>query len=426
MKKKVLVSAYACEPGRGSEPGVGWNLVRELSSSYNLTVVTRLNNRETITACKEEWVSGINWIFIDPPKKLTFWKRGGRGVQLFYILWQFSLRRKVREMMKREDFDLFHHLTFGKYWVPSGLANLGVPMIFGPVGGGETTPLSLARSLSGWAKFSERARSWLKWVIQHSPGVKGLYSSVDLNIAATQQTALALQKISSSAVRVLPQSGIGQGDLANLKVPSGGPSEKVTPSDTLKLISACRLIYWKGVDLAIRAVGRALQQGAKVELTVLQEGPEKERLQSLVIELGLSESVKFTGRLPSLEDVYTKIQEADVLIHPAYHEAFGQSCLESLALGIPVLCLDWGGPGVIVDESTGIKVQPTTYSGTVESLAEAILEFPHSLREGGFSAELCKKRAFEEFSWRKLADSIELAYEDVCSLDDDFPSSRRS
>ena len=47
---KVLVSAYACEPGKGSEPGVGWQWVRQIARFHDTWVITRANNREKIEA----------------------------------------------------------------------------------------------------------------------------------------------------------------------------------------------------------------------------------------------------------------------------------------------------------------------------------------------------------------------------------------
>jgi hypothetical protein len=46
----VLLSAYACEPGRGSEPAVGWNTAVELASHHEVWVLTRANNRPQIEA----------------------------------------------------------------------------------------------------------------------------------------------------------------------------------------------------------------------------------------------------------------------------------------------------------------------------------------------------------------------------------------
>jgi glycosyltransferase involved in cell wall biosynthesis len=84
-----------------------------------------------------------------------------------------------------------------------------------------------------------------------------------------------------------------------------------------------------------------------------------------------------------------------------------------MALGIPVICLDWGGPGVIVDEATGIKVVPSTYAGTVTGLADAIGLMAANIADGKISEISCKERAFEVFSWACLATSISDMYEEI-------------
>jgi hypothetical protein len=134
---RVLLIAYACEPERGSEPGVGWNLAIELANRHELWVLTRANNREVIEAASRDGLPEIHWVYHDLPSWARWWKRGHRGVQLYYYLWQRSARRLVREIAVREGVELVHHVTFVKYWAPSAGPVAGKPFVWGPVGGGE-------------------------------------------------------------------------------------------------------------------------------------------------------------------------------------------------------------------------------------------------------------------------------------------------
>lgn len=403
---RILVSAYACEPGTGSEGGVGWNVVRELASRHELTVLTRANNREVILACGEGWVGKVGWEFYDPPRWLTFWKRGARGVQLFYLVWQAGVWLRARRILGTRRFDLVHHLTFGKYWVPSLLVNLGLPFVFGPVGGGESTPEPL-KSVYGWkGKLAEHGRDWVRWILRLPSPLRSCYRRIGWTLAATNQTGEALASLGVTRWSVLAQSGLAESELdrlANIEPAEPGPDGR------LRLVTACRLIHWKAVDLAIEAVHVARARGVDVSLTVLQDGPERPRLERLVAQLGLTGVVDFTGRLPGLEDVYQRIRGSDALIHPALHEAFGQACLESLALGVPVICLDWAGPGVIVDPSCGYKVAPGTKEETIAGLAEAILALAADRRRNLSEPSVVRSRA-RRFSWCRIADGIEQAY----------------
>jgi glycosyltransferase involved in cell wall biosynthesis len=177
----------------------------------------------------------------------------------------------------------------------------------------------------------------------------------------------------------------------------------------VRLVSACRLIHWKAVDLTIDAVALAVSKDIAVELDVYEMGPEMGRLQKRVSELGLQKLVRFHGRVPRLEEVYEAISNAHALVHPAMHEAFGQVCLESLALGTPVICLNWAGPGEIVPKSCGYPVEVGSRDEVVSGIASAIqscFEEPEEHeKKRGHTREQASK-----FSWCRVVEAIESSY----------------
>ena len=139
---KIFVSAYACEPGLGSEIGVGWHWVLEMSKYFELWVLTRESNRNRI----ESWIkehpefAGIHFIHYDLPKWARFWKKGLRGVRIYYNLWQMLTNIIVERTMKREGIKVFHHLTYGNaLWRVSSYGQRQC-FIWGPLGGLETIP----------------------------------------------------------------------------------------------------------------------------------------------------------------------------------------------------------------------------------------------------------------------------------------------
>lgn len=406
---RVLLSAYACEPGKGSEPGVGWNVARELSSKVSLCVITRANNRKLIEASHEEWIDRVRWIYWDPPTWLTFWKKGGRGVQLFYIIWQYGVKAVAREALSRQEFDIIHHLTFGKYWIPSRLAGLSRPFVFGPVGGGERSPDGLEERLSPRGRLAETAKRLATQTVGYLPGTKYLFRSAAWTFAATSQTQQALQALGVTRLSILPQSGIRPSDF-----PKFAPLPPGRYQDDLVVITAARLIHWKAIDLAIEAVAEA-SKTIPVRLIVLQDGPELAALKELARKLGVGDKVDFKGKLKRLEDVHQEISKADVLMHPALHEAFGQACLESLALGVPVICLNWGGPGLIVDSQTGFAVEPASRDLTIKRLAGALLTLSAERQAGISRRAACQTRAFECFHWENIANQIVSRYQQILS-----------
>ena len=129
---KILISAYACEPGKGSEPGVGWNNVEQAARFYHVWVMTRSNNRALIEeALAAQPMPNVHWIYLDLPHWASFWKKGQRGIHLYYSLWQILAYRKARRLHHDVGFDLAHHVTFVNYWLPIFLPLLPIPFVWG-------------------------------------------------------------------------------------------------------------------------------------------------------------------------------------------------------------------------------------------------------------------------------------------------------
>ena len=340
MSKKVLISAYACEPGMGSEGGVGWNFVRQLAGKHELWVLTRANNQGVIEADADPAVAAVNFIYIDLPLWLRFWKKGKRGHQLYYILWQIWILFATRKLRREQRFDLIHHITFGRYWIPSLLALTGGHFVFGPVGGGESTPAELAETYSKRGRKSERLRDFVRGLVRWNPLARIALKRAEVTLAATAQTAAALEKLKVPNVQVMPQSGISAAELAFFDTIQQPVSDRAP-----LLVSACRHEHWKALHLSIRAVAAVCADHPQLRYHILSGGPERSNLEALVAELGVGEQVRFLGRLPTQEDVFKEMAGARLFVHPALHEAFGQACLEALALGVPVLCMDWVVPG---------------------------------------------------------------------------------
>src|ERR1017187_3861154 len=113
---KVLLSAYACEPGRGSEPGVGWNWIAPLSRCHEVWVITRANNRPSIEAAGGS--NSARFVYCDLPRWMRWWKKGRPGILLYYYFWQFQAFLVARKLHVAVHFDIVHHVTFVKYWMP--------------------------------------------------------------------------------------------------------------------------------------------------------------------------------------------------------------------------------------------------------------------------------------------------------------------
>ncbi len=151
---KVLVSAYACEPGKGSEPEVGWNWVKQIAIRNDIWVLTRKNNQESIECeLKHNSIPNAKFIYIDLPRWMRFWKKGQHGIHLYYYLWQIYAFFKAKKLYRIIPFDLAHQVTFVCDWMPSFLALLPIPFIWGPIGS-QRVPKPLQSEI-GWKVCSK-------------------------------------------------------------------------------------------------------------------------------------------------------------------------------------------------------------------------------------------------------------------------------
>lgn len=396
VRLKILLSAYACEPGKGSEPGVGWNFARHLADHHEVWVLTRANNRQVIEdELTRNPVPGLNFIYHDLPAWSRFWKRGEKGVQLYYYLWQLAAIPVIRRRHSEIKFDLAQHITFVKYWVPSALAFLeGVTFIWGPVGGGESAPLTFWPAFGLRGILYETLRSLARRLGELDPLVRLTARRATLALATTQETASRLKRMRVQKVTIFSQLGLSEEELTAITELS-----QLIEHPT-SFISIGNLIHLKGFHLGIMAFA---QSGlSNTEYWIVGNGPERRRLEDLARRLNVADRVKFFGQLPRTEALKL-LGHSHALIHPSLHDSGGLVCLEAMAAGRPVICLDLGGPATQVTEETGFKVTAQKPDQTVAELAQAIRllgSTPDLWRQMGNHA---RQRVQQDFRWRDRA-----------------------
>jgi hypothetical protein len=243
---KVLVSAYACEPERGSESAVGWNCVQQIARFHEVWVVTRANNRHSIAkALAKKPLPNVHWIFVDLPRWARFWKSGQRGVHLYYCIWQFLTYLVARRLHQEIGFDLVHHVTFVNYWMPTFLALLPVRFVWGPVGGGESAPRGFWSSFSVRGKMYETLRDISRKIGELNPIVRLTARRAALVFSTTRETEKRLRSLGCREVEVYSQVGLSTEEVIQLL---RLPFREEPP---FRLLSGGTLLHLKGFELGI-------------------------------------------------------------------------------------------------------------------------------------------------------------------------------
>ena len=402
MALKILISAYACEPGKGSEPGIGWRWATHAAElGHEVWVVTRRNNRGLI---EEEMhrraAQTLNFYYYDLPPWARWWKKGGRGVNIYYLLWQWGAYRSVKRRPDLPAFDWVHHITFGVHRHPTFMGRLGVPLVVGPVGGAEQTPMRLRANFPLSGKLKELLRDTANRLLLWSPPVQSTYRKATIILCKTRETLAAIPKGARSRARVYLEVGIDPDEIII------GPPARAERDDRINVLYVGRMVYWKGPDLALEAFARALASIPEAKLTMVGDGPERSRLQARAVGLGIDHAVRWVRSLPRGE-VMALYPQHDVFLFPSLHDSSGNVTLEALANGLPVLVLDLGGPATIANSDCGRCVRTTGLS-----LAQVIARLSDELvalaRDPALIGKLgdAAVRHARQYEWQKVVQGV--------------------
>jgi glycosyltransferase involved in cell wall biosynthesis len=399
---RVVLSAYACGPDAGSELGAGWNAALEMAKRHEVWVLTSTESREAIEAeLRAKPIPTLHFIFLDWPHWLKWKHRARLAYEVQHYLWHIGAYRLARELHRHQPFDLAHHVTLGRYWMPSFLALLPVPFLWGPVGGGESTPPSFWKG-TGWRGIIyESVRSSARRLAECDPFLRLTARRSALALATTEESAARLLKLGARTVRVAPQVGLSEAVLRQL---AAYPALETPP---VRFISIGRLLHWKGFHLALKAFAQLRDPAS--EYWVLGDGPDRTRLETLSRKLGIADRVRFTGALPR-QRVLATLALCHALIHPSLHESGGVVCVEAMAAGKPVISLDHGGPALLVTHETGFKIAAHEPGRAVAALANAMrrLSGSRDLREQMGSAG--RRRAADVYSWTVRGEQLNALY----------------
>lgn len=369
---KILLSAYACEPDKGSEPGVGWNWALALRRrGCNVHVMTRSNNRTAIESVYPVGDPNLTFHYFDLPSWLRFWKHWPGGIYLYYLLWQIGAYRTAKRLHARECFDCVQHITFVSFRQPSFMGELGIPFVFGPVGGGETMPSQFRGSLPLKARIEETLRSAANRLAAIDPLMRRTYALAQMIACTTEETRAAIPAQFRSKCVVQRAIGIASSqEMATVDAFVAPPAPITQP----RFLFIGRLLYWKGLHLVIRALPKVKRMVPDMTLRVIGDGSERGWIEQVATEAKVDDVLEWISWQPH-DEIQKEFASSRALIFPSLHDSGGMVVLEALAAGLPVVCLDLGGPGSMVTPACGFSLPASELSESevVEQIAAAMI-----------------------------------------------------
>ncbi|MDE1162366.1 MAG: glycosyltransferase [Acidobacteriaceae bacterium] len=362
-------------------------------------VLTRSNNKDPIERDPRSRNPNLHFIYFDLPQPLRALKKKIPGFLYLYVyLWQRGAFRVAQAQQQKTPFDAVFYVTFSGMMTGCPLGKLGLPFIVGPVAGGEVAPSGIMHSLPLRFRLFEAVRRLGISVQRISPITQQAYDRASHIFVTSRESLQLISPQKRHKASILLSVGLSPSDLA---LPM---SER---PNTPKFVCIARLLHWKGIHLAIKAFAQVVSVLPDASLDILGTGPHKDWLHSVAVKCGVENKVHFMGHMDRQASMdYLKLCTA--LVFPSMHDSGGMAVLESLARGTPVICLDLGGPGTMIDNSCGYKLETANrHEGAiVQEIAQAMQMFNHmSDAEYNAYAMGARDRA-AQLTWTRLHNSI--------------------
>lgn len=404
---KIFISAYACEPYKGSEPGIGWNFVNELASYHEVHVLTRRNNKESID---EHNIKNIKFHYYDVPKWLSFWKKGKRGYQTYYYLWQILSYFKHKDFVNNSDFKIVHHLTFGANWMGSLFMLCKPKTIWGPVGS-EDVYKPIKSTLSNKIKLKELFRSSIKFFFYYLEPIRWitLFKSDLILNHSSKYANYSYPSFIKPKVQDCTQTGLNIFDKEYLPYQEIKPFNK---NEKIKLLICSELVAWKGVLISSKIFSILAQELDNIELTILGEGPQKNDMKKIFEEYNVTSKVNFIGYVEK-DMLLEKLYNSDILLYPAYHHGLATIILQSMYCYLPIISMAGDIISETVHEKCGLAADGNTYEeierNLLKNTKELILNNELRIKYSIEARELLE----EKYTWEKLTININNIYKDL-------------
>ena len=397
QKLTILLSAYACSPYSGSEPGVGWSFVSALSKKYKVILLTEKNEFQADIEhyySNYELQSDVEVYYI--PRKHTFLdKKNKIFYYLTYMHWQYRAYKLAAKITQERNVDIVHQLNMIGFREPGFLYRLNLPLVWGPVGGlGYVHKKHFDRLL-----FKYKIAYWiynLMTKLQFACGwrVQKMLKKSHV-ISSNSENAFHLnQKLNYRSPIIVPVS-------SPINIQKVSHCRDFNPSSRIKIVWSGLLVPRKDIFTALKIIKKLLELGVDVELNIYGTGPQEKRANYFVERYNLQTNVTFHGPMTRSEYL-VELKKNDIFLFTSIREGTPTVIAEALSLGLPVLARNVSGMPDMV-QNGGILIG-TDELDDVVAFAEGVLK-------------ICKDRnTYQTFSAHALSDAKKLSFDEKMKI----------
>lgn len=408
---KVLINAYACSPGMGSEPGMAWNWVKNLAKFCELYIITEGEFREKIEAVVPTLEQGGNMHFYYNPvsdeiRKMC-WNQGDWRFYKYYRQWQWKTYLMAKDICETEKIDVLHQLNMIGFREPGYLWKLskenGVPFVWGPIGGLKQFPTAYLKGSGLKMQLFMRLKNFLNiWQLKHEKRVDEALKTAKLLISSIPDSYRALKKYKGLESMVIPETGCFLSD---------DISTDRFDDEEFHIMWVGKFDFRKQLPLALQAV--ALAKNPKLKLDVYGSGSvgQVEMAKRMGEELGISQQVIWHGNQKN-DVIMEAMRKAQLFFFTSVNEDTSTVVLEAVSNRLPVVCFNACGMSAVIDDSVGRKIALSHPSQSAHDFARILNELESNRALLKHLSENCKQRQMD-LSWEVKARMVVEEYEKI-------------
>jgi glycosyltransferase involved in cell wall biosynthesis len=417
LKPRVLIIAEAANPALTSAALVGWSCARAIAAETDAHIVTEWRNRDDFlragliegkdfTAINNRRLQHLSWSLTNKlsGKGNFSWSLYAMLSNLVYPFFERKLWRVFGPRLKAGEFNVVHRILplspTTPSWIAPKLKKIGVPFVLGPLNGGVPWP----KGFEELRRNERDAAGKMRALYKLTPGLKSSRECASAILTASRTTLKEMPESTHSRCVFIPENAV---DLAKFP-PTPRASVQPHSEQPLRLSFVGRLVALKGIDMLLEAAAPLLRSGGAT-LDIIGDGPERARLQSMIDKEGLSSAVRMDGWIDHAK-LGPRLRESDLFVFPSIREFGGGAVLEAMALGIPPVVLDHGGPPELVPPGTGYVLPMTDRTDIVCRLRELLITVSSeraALAEAGNRAQ---QHVRQYYTWQAKAKQIVEVY----------------
>jgi glycosyltransferase involved in cell wall biosynthesis len=404
---KLLISAYACSPFMGSEPGIGWGFVSALAKRNVVYVITEKdefeNDIQQYFDAHPELKDNLKFIYVRRMRFKILEKIWPPSYYWTYRTWQKNALKAALELQHDIHFDLVHQLNMIGFREPGYLWKLNAPFVWGPIGGMGKVPWRFIFKMGPYGSFyfiAYNLINYFQMLLLTRPKLAARSAGTGLIADNTQSKENAVKYWGCNSV-VLCAVGSSRKQASKFKTRSVG--------EPMKIVWSGLHIPRKALNLALETVS-LLPEEIKWELHILGDGPCALRWKHLAEKLKIADRCRFYGHL-SREKALDVMEESHVTLITSLKDDSPSVAVEALGMGMPVICLDHCGFSDVVTDQSGFKIPVTNPKLAVKEMALALMKLSRdeALRQSLAMGALTRAK---EFSWDKKIETLENIYLD--------------